>query len=161
MKQAIEHATLGKIEYEESFWTGKKKLYINGTPLQKQSKGVYLAPDGGSVYLEGNYLTGAFVNINSERIRLTAAVKWYEIVLSILPFILIMVWGNSAALCSIVPVIGGAIGGGISGVMCVTNLFIIKGVKPVWLKLVISIAMLVATFLLCFLIALIYLAAVN
>ena len=30
MKTVIEHATVGKIVYEESFWTGGKKLYVNG-----------------------------------------------------------------------------------------------------------------------------------
>ena len=39
----------------------------------------------------------------------------FEIVLSILIFAFVMVWGNSAKLCAIFPIVGGAIGGGISG----------------------------------------------
>ena len=78
--------------------------------------------------------------------------KWYEIVLSVLPFALILICGNSAALVSIVPVVGGALGGLISGIIAVLNLLIVKGVKPIWLKILISIGMLAAAFLLCFLI---------
>lgn len=78
--------------------------------------------------------------------------KWYEIVLSVLPVALILIWGNSAALVSIVPVVGGALGGLISGIIAVLNLLIVKGVKPIWLKILISIGMLAAAFLLCFLI---------
>lgn len=71
---------------------------------------------------------------------------------SVLPFALILIWGNSAALVSIVPVVGGALGGLISGIIAVLNLLIVKGVKPIWLKILISIGMLAAAFLLCFLI---------
>lgn len=161
MKQVVDHAVHGKIEYEESFWTGKKKISINGTPLEKQAKGVFVTQSGDRVYMEGNYLTGSRINIGSERIQLTPPVKWYEIVLSVLPFLLIIIWSNSLPLVRIVPVIGGALGGAVSAVMSFLNLFIIKGIKPVWLKILISVCMLAATFCLCFLLGMISLSISN
>ena len=73
--------------------------------------------------------------------------------------VLIIVWGNNVALCSIVPIVGGAIGGAISGVMGVLNLYAMRSVKNVGIKLAIFAGMLVATFGICYVLALLLLSA--
>lgn len=149
MKQVIQHEKLGEIVYQESFWTGKKTITLNGGQLEKVSKNTYKTTDGDSVTLSGNFFKGATLDIKGESVRVTPPIKWYEIVLSVLPFILIMVWGNSVALCKIVPVIGGAIGGAVSALLSAANVVIIKRIDKIWLKIVISIVMLGATFGIC------------
>lgn len=149
MKEVIQHEKLGEIVYEENFWTGKKSLQVNGVRLQKTNKKTFVTESGEYYVINGNYIQGAVLAAGEETVRLTQPVKWYEIVLSVLPFLLIMVWGNVVALCEIVPVVGGLIGGGISAVLSCLNLFIIKGIKPIWLKVVISIAILGVTFGVC------------
>lgn len=149
MKQIIQHEKLGEIVYQESFWTGKKTIEMNGNTLEKISKTTYKTANGDHVELKGNFFKGATLVIGEDSVRVTPPIKWYEIVLSILPFILIMVWGNSVALCKLVPVIGGAIGGGISALLCCANIIIIKRIDKIWLKIIISIAMLAATFGVC------------
>lgn len=134
MQQVVMHDTIGKIEYNENFWTGKKTLSVNDVPLQKISKKDFMLPSGEQFSVCGNYLTGSYLQTATEKIRLTPSVTWYEIALSVLPFLLILIWGNVPALCAIVPVVGGAIGGAISGVLSFVNLFIIKGIKSVWLR---------------------------
>ncbi len=160
MKTTITHDGIGKIDYTESFWTGQKGLSINDTPLQKVDKNTFRTEDGQQVTLSGNNMSGVKLTMGEHTVQLVRAVTWYEIVLSILPFVLIMVWGNITALVKIVPVVGGVLGGAISAAMCVVNVFVIKNVKKVWLKVLISVAMLGATFLICYLIALIILAMV-
>ncbi len=150
MKEIVKDEELGEITYEESFWTGKKEVYIDGARLVKLSKTAFRMQNGETAYIKGGYLQGATLLVGTRAVRLTAPVKWYEIVLSVLPFLFIMVWGNVAALCAIVPVVGGAIGGAISGAFGVLNVLIIKGVKPVWLKILISIATFAIVFLICF-----------
>lgn len=59
MKTVIEDATVGKIVYEESFWTGGKKLYVNGEELVKVSKKSFQTKDGQIWNIAGNYLRGA------------------------------------------------------------------------------------------------------
>ena len=152
MKSTLQHPTWGEIVYDESIWTGKKTIAVNGVPLQKQSKKEFIDPSGGLWVVKGNYLSGTVLETGGEAIRMTAPVKWYEIVLSVIPFLLVMVWGNVAALCAIVPVVGGAIGGVISAVCSVLNLYIIKGIQNIWLKILISIGFIAAAFLVCFLI---------
>ena len=71
-----------------------------------------------------------------------------------------MIWGNSVALCSIVPVIGGAIGGGISGIMLATNLIIIKKQSSILKKILITLGMMAATFVICMLAGFAYLGAI-
>lgn len=149
MKQVVQHETIGEIVYEESAWTGKKTLTINGEQLQKKDKTTFVTNSGEQVALNGNFLKGASITVGGETIQIIPAVKWYEVVLSILPFLLIMIWGNVVELCLIVPVVGGAIGGLISGVFSVSNLIIIKRVDKIWLKVLISLGMLAATFGIC------------
>lgn len=101
------------------------------------------------VVISGNFLYGAMANINGETIRLTDKVKWYEIVLCMLPFILPLTWGNIPALCKIVPIVGGAIGGAIGGLLSFIGLLGVKSVKPIWLKIVIALISLGVTFGIC------------
>lgn len=163
MKSKILHPVYGEIIYDENFWTGSKSLYVNGVKLNKISKNTFggqsdFAPICWTV--SGNVLSGVKVIVNGETIEVDKKPAWYDIVLSSLIFILIMIWGNSVALCSIVPVIGGAIGGGISGIMLATNLIIIKKQNSILKKILITLGMMAATFVICMLAGFAYLGAI-
>ncbi len=158
MKNTIKHDELGEIIYEESFWTGKKNITINGTATEKVSKTEFRTANGEKVSIVGNFLAGTKATIGDKSVELTPKIKWYEYILAILPFILIIIWGNVGALCKIVPVVGGAIGGLISGIFSMLSLFVIIRVRQVWLKILIAIAALGLTFLACYLVALIILS---
>lgn len=149
MKQTIQHEKYGEILYNENFWTGKKSLSMNGVPLTKISKKEFQTANGVTGTVTGSFLSGACLSIGGETIRLTPKITWYEIVLCLLPFILIMIWGNVVELCLIVPVVGGAIGGAISGMLSVVSLFVMRSVKPVWAKILIGIGFVGATFGIC------------
>ena len=154
MKSVVNHADLGEIVYEESFWSGRKSLSVNGVALKAEQKNVFLTEENEKVQITGGYLRGAKMSYKGETVALSSPVKWYEIVLSVLPFVLILVWGNSAALCKIVPVIGGAIGGAVSAVFSFANLLVIKTCRKLWLKILISVGVLALTFLICSLLGL-------
>lgn len=149
MQVTINHPRFGMIDYTESFWTGKKKITINGVELVKADRTHYAFPDGKLISVTGNFLSGAAVEIDGERIGLTEKIKWYEILLGCLPFILVLIWGNSPALVKVIPVVGGAIGGGIGGGLSVLSVFFIKSVKPIGLKILIGIGMIAVTFGIC------------
>ncbi len=154
MKNIIKHEQLGEIVYEESFWTGKKNITINGKTAEKLSKTEFRTESGEKISVVGNFLAGTKATIGSRAIELTPKIKWYEYILAVLPFVLIMIWGNIVALCKIVPIVGGAIGGLISGIFSMLNLFVIKRVRQVWLKILITVVALGLTFLACYLVAL-------
>lgn len=155
MKVIVTNEKYGEFVYEESFWTGKKELFLNGEKLEKSSKNVFLMNNGDAVYLKGNYLSGVHITINDETFPLMSALKWYDILLSLLPFILVLIWGNSRGLVNIVPIVGGAIGGLFGGLGTGINLLLSKSIKNIWLKIVITILVTGLTFLICYLIALI------
>ena len=121
------HPVYGSITLEENFWTGKKTLIIKGRILTKGKKNTYFLPgeDGGTtVTLKGSVLTGASVIIQGVEIAICPKASTLDWILSALPLALIMVWGNNPALCAIVPVVGGAIGGllgGLAFVLCLMN----------------------------------------
>ncbi|MDE6618599.1 MAG: hypothetical protein K2K13_06215 [Clostridiales bacterium] len=160
MKTVIQHETYGEIVYDEGAWTGKKSVSIGGAQLEKLSKKEFKMQDGTTVTVNGGFLQGANLNIKGENIALTPRVKWYEIALCILPFLFVMIWGNVTALCRIIPIVGGAIGGGISGLFSVLGLWGMKSVKPIWLKLLIAFGSLAITIAICYGIAIAILAAI-
>ena len=153
MKVNAVHRQYGEILYEESAWSGKRSIFFQGVPLKKCSKTDFELTESGtsvSVRVRGNVFTGISLVIDGDDFPLTPATKWYEMVLSALIFAVPLVWGNNIVLVRIVPVVGGAIGGAVSGVFAVANLLMIKGIKPVVLKVLVSLAMLGAAFAVCF-----------
>ena len=163
MKSVVQHEKYGNIIYEENFWTGKKTITIDGKQLTKVSrtKFMYLTADGTFVHvkLKGNYMMGAKLDFNGEVVQIVEAPKWYEFVMYILTFALIMTWGNSPELCAIVPVLGGALGGLISAAIIMAGLTISRRVKNGLVKFLIRLGVLVVTFVACFLGALLLLSA--
>lgn len=159
MKKVIQHPELGEITYEESFWTGSKKLFINGEELTKKSRNVFETSDGKTITLKGNILSGTKAEVDGNTVEIEPATKWYEYVLSFLSFAFVLIWGNVTALCEIFPIVGGALGGLISAIFSVLNLYLIKKTYKLWLKLVISLASFVIAVLLCYLLALAILSA--
>lgn len=154
MKTIVNHNELGEITFRESFWTGRKSVLINGTELKKVSKQTFVTADGREISIEGNFMRGSHARIGDEVYQLTPSAKWYEYVLSVIPFVFVMIWGNIPFLCEIVPIVGGAIGGLISGAFVVIGLFVMKSVRPIWLKIVVALLNFGVTFLLCYLVAL-------
>lgn len=160
----INHETYGTIVYEESVWTGKKTIMINGSVLPKAGKNQFLfvTPMGNiPVTTKGSMSFGAKLIIGSETIVVSPAPKWYECVLAIMPFLLVILWSNSLALCSIVPVVGGALGGAISGMFGVLSLTSMKNKSNIVIKVLIGMGMLVACFFVCALLGVVMVSALS
>lgn len=158
MKVVVQHPTYGEIVYEEGSWSGKKSLTVNGVEAQPVSKKSFII-NGKKADIKGNSLMGAILYIDDEAIELQPKPTWYEFVLAVLPFAFLMVWGNSAVLCSIFPVVGGAIGGGLGGAALVVSLLYMKKAKSPMMKVLIALGTLVATLLIAFVLALLIISA--
>ena len=164
MKNIIYDAQYGKVEFNEGFWTGKKELIIDGIKLTKVSKNQYSYVNGDIdtvVLIKGNYISGSELLIGDYKIQLTEKTKWWEFVIAFLPVIFIMIWGNSTALCSIFPLVGGAMGGFISGIVSVFGLLFIKGTKSKLMKVLIAIGAFVVTVLFCYLVAVVLISMMQ
>ena len=159
MKKVLKIENIGEFTYEENVWTGKKEISLDGKKLEKTSKTTFKMPDGKTLEAVGNFVIGTNLKLDNQSYELYPRTTWYEYVLTFLPLLLICVWGNLVALCRIVPIVGGVIGGFISGITSCLNLVLIKLVKPIWLKILIAIGVTGFTFLICFLVALIILKA--
>ena len=162
MKRIIEHPVYGQIEYNENIWTGKRDISINGVKLIKDKKNTYIYDTGEnkiSVSIQGSIFAGIQLVVGKDIIEIEKKSAWYETACSIAIFVLVLIWGNNTYLCSIVPIIGGAIGGAISGGMAILNLRAMKSVKNVAVKFVIWLAMLIATLGICFVLAIVFLSA--
>ena len=153
MKSVINHEVYGEIVYNENFLTGKKSLTVNDNDATPVSKTTFTVNDL-TVKVSGNYLTGVNLIINDEVIEITAKPKVYEFILALLPFAFNLIWGNSVVLCSIFPVVGGGVGGGIGTILSLLSLSFMQKTKNPLLKILIGVAVLVANVLLSYFIAL-------
>jgi hypothetical protein len=153
MKTTVHHLGFGTIDYEESFWTGARTLVQNGKKLEKRGKNEYLLSDGEREHratLKGGLFAGVYLETeDGERIAFTPALAWYEIVFAVVILAFMVVWGNSVKLCSIIPVLGGALGGGITGVCIALGILFSKKTERAAIKLLIWLGVLVAAFLTC------------
>lgn len=156
MERVVVHPTYGEISYKESFWTGKRDISINGVKLLKHKRNVFLYNCGDTVLqvsVNGNVYTGIKLLMGGELVQILRSATWYEILCSISIFAFIVAWGSSPLLCSVFPVVGGAIGGAVSAGMAATNVLAMRSTESVLNKIAIWLCMLVGTILLCFLIA--------
>ena len=139
MKSIINHEVYGVIEYEESFWTGKRVIKVNGQPLKKIDKKTFVLEGGEKpVYfsIRGSFFAGVKAYINGHAINLTPPTKWYEYIATVIIFA--------------IGVLFGAIGGAIGALLGLSQLLVVKSVKNVWLKLLIGAAFVVAAAGICF-----------
>ena len=156
MKTSIHHVGYGQIEYEENLFTGKKSLTVNGVHLKKQKKNKFeFFYEGEAIecQVKGSFINGARLIIGRDIIELSKPSKWYEFACSISIFVIILIWGNLPVLYSIVPVVGGAVGGALSGFAAFLCLIWMRKIKNVMLKLLAWLLVLIAAFFTCFLIA--------
>ena len=156
MTSIVQDPIYGKIIFEENIWSGKKTLTINGVALNREGKNLFVsyeAEEPLNCYLFGSYATGARLVIDNYTVELTARPQWYEVFCSAVIFLLITVWSNSEYLCSIVPMIGGAIGIVISGAIALINFVQMRKQSKVIVKLLIWLGMLLAAFGSCALLA--------
>ena len=149
MRKVLPSKKYGDITYDENFWIGRKTVSIGGKPLKKLDKKTFETDDGKRVSVKGNYLYGVKMTIGEDEYQVTPTIKWYEVLLMILPFLLDIIWGNNIALCLIVPIVGGAIGGAISGLMSMVSLLFMRKFKPLWAKIGIAAVAVAATFGIC------------
>ena len=140
MRAVVNHEKYGEIVYKESFWTGRKNLSINGNALKCESKNMFSYDNGESkiiVTVFGNFVKGAKVKINDEKIQIVPNIKWYEVALGVIMFAFFIVWGNVPQLCAMFPIVGGAIGGFVSALFGIGGVVTMKFMKKIWMKLVV------------------------
>ena len=146
MQETIMHQVFGEIVYNENAFTGKKVLTVNGVEATAVSKKEFLI-DGKKATLKGSFITGVELLIEDDVVVLSPKPRWYESLISILPFLFVIIWGNNVSLCAIVPVLGGALGGALGALGSMLSLLFIKKAKLIINKILIGLAVFVLTVL--------------
>ena len=149
MEETIQHENYGTIEFFEGNLIANRKISINGQELTKKSNKQFYLNDGKSVKVIGGLFSGVKLDIEGEIVQISNPGKWYEILIYITGLILLIIWSNSVALCSIIPMIGGAIGGLLYAIPAVIGFsFSVKQKNPV-LKLIITISSVLLGLIIC------------
>lgn len=160
MTEFVRHPEFGDICYTEGFWSGKKTLRINGVAAIPMGKKKFFH-EGKTIYLKGSAFSGVSLVIDGQTVRVSPAPKWYEIVLALLPFLFLVTWGNSPALCSIFPVVGGAIGGALGGVGLVVSRMAMKSRRDPLTKIFLGLGVFALTVFAAFILAVLIVAALT
>jgi hypothetical protein len=156
MRSVIQTQKYGEIVFDESYWTGKKTVTVGGVQLKKVNKKTFVGEINGeqvTALIAGSFLSGAIIDVNGEKFRLTESAKWYDYLIAFIWLIPYFVWANSPVLCAILPIVGGGLGGAVAGVFLATGLLLIKSNKNIAAKIGISFAFFAATILANFLLA--------
>ena len=86
MKISVDHPSIGKIVYDENFWSGKKSLTVNDIPAEKVSKNEFLI-NGEKAVIKGCNPFGVTLFYADQTIQISPKPKIYEYVLAILPIL--------------------------------------------------------------------------
>ncbi len=86
------------ITYSENFWTGKKKITIDGQELQKIDKKTYRY-ENNHYTVKGSFLTGVEMTNGVQFITLVRKLSVLETILCFLPFLLVVTGGAIGGLC--------------------------------------------------------------
>jgi hypothetical protein len=123
------------ITYSENFWTGKKKITINGEELQKIDKKTYKYEDN-HYTVKGSFLTGVEMTNGVQFITLVRKMTTLETILCFLPFLLVIT--------------GGAIGGLCGGAAAAFNATYIRNTEKTIMKIIYAILSVILAFV-CYL----------
>ena len=156
MKYVVNHDVYGEICLEESFWTSKKSVTINGVALKqigKMRRGQctyeYETEEGKKqVTAKGAFSSGIQLMIDGEMIQMDKGAAWYEIAACALMLIVMLVWSNVPYLYTIWPILGGGLGGAFHAILAMTALLAMKSTKNIALKFVIWLAMFIGSMIL-------------
>ncbi|MGN1103778.1 MAG: hypothetical protein ACI4QI_02780 [Candidatus Coproplasma sp.] len=135
------------LTYEESFWTGRRKLTYCGKELKRvNNKKFVLEPrsegeEAVEFTVSGNIFKGVRVSASvfAEPVKVTKPLSWVDYVLVTIPIIPSVFFG----------LIGGAIG----ALFAAASLYLIPKIKPLWLKIVVGIETCAVAGLTAFLVA--------
>lgn len=96
MKNIYIDETGKEIEYEESFWTGKRKITIDGVLLEAVDKKSFNYNQN-TYKVKGNILFGVKL-IGENEIIIVPKLKVWEYILIMLPLILVFIGGATGAI---------------------------------------------------------------
>ena len=160
MKWTFDIEGLGKVEVINNFFLGTYKIYLDDKEFKKLSKTAYeLELTGDDVFTEakticaniyGSFLSGSYLRIEGKTYNLLTKVPWYAYILSAIPLILSVVLGNMRSLAEAgFYYVGGAIGGGISGLFLALIIYA-NGIAQKWYyRLLFSLLLIAAAFFIC------------
>lgn len=125
----------GSIIYEENFWTGKRKITIDGIELEKIDKKAYSftnvdpeteKPQNLVVKINGALFSGVTLTIKDKTITVIDKTTILDYIIFVLPIVFVIIWGNSPKLCLMLPIVGGAIGGAVSALFASLGIYYSK-----------------------------------
>ena len=117
MKYTIENERYGTIVYSEGLMLGRRSITLNGKPMTKVNKRLFTSDDGRvKISIAGDLFKGEKLLINNiDEISVIPPCKWYEIAITVFIIAFLITWGNVVSLVKIIPIVGGVVGGAISG----------------------------------------------
>lgn len=93
MKEIKNLADGRQLIYQESFWTGRKKIFIDGEQIERVDKKHYQF-NNHSWLLKGNFIMGAHLEYNGNKIVLVDKLNVFQYIMVLLPMIALAILGG-------------------------------------------------------------------
>lgn len=142
------------IRVNYSAFSGKIEIFFNGKIARKISKRVYkvsVGDDVKNIEVEGNLFSGVYLHYDGRSYQIQGKLPIYVFILGVIPFIMTMVLGNLRALADAgFYYVGGAIGGGLSGLFSALGIALCSLPSKHWLRILILVLSIAITFAACY-----------
>lgn len=134
---------IGTVTYSETFFLGRKELYVDDVLCKKVGKKEYSYTDKdgntANLSLKGSFISGVTISNGAKNFTLISKPKWYELFIFMLIVLFPIIWGNNVATVEVLPVFGGAVGGAIGGAFAVMSLYTMRFFKRISMKMLVGI----------------------
>lgn len=141
---------VGNVEFRESFWSGKKRIFIDGREAVRRDRNLFLWEKDGvehQIIITGTVFSGLCVVIDKLSYRLTEPLPWYSYVIVIGGALFCAIWMFTPALVELVPLVGGAIGGGIVGLFVAIQIYVARILQRWWTRVLVGLSLVAANYL--------------
>ena len=161
MKKVIQNEELfegRELVFDENPITGNISLSLDGQLLEKRNKKEFILKQNEEeikLIYTGNRVSGSQLKVGDKTYPVLDKQPVYIWPIAVLPFLLVMIFSSIPALAKNgFPVVGGAIGGGISGLLSVLSFYMMTTTKKPLFKILIGLAFTLGTVLICYLLGL-------
>ncbi len=143
--------------FYENFWTGKRQISYDGVELTKVAKNLFQYKNGETVEefeVKGSILYCIVIKMFGQEIELARKFTWWEIALSVLPFVACLIFcfmsvHGSVWLC----ILSGALCGAFGGVLSYFLTYLLRQVDKIYFKIIFAVLLFFASFLISYIIS--------
>ena len=140
--------------YYENFWTGNRKICYDGTMLTKLTKNLFQYNNGEVTErfeIKGNVSYCLILKMFGQEIELVRKLAWWEIMLSVLPFVACLIFCFMSVQGSVlISALNGALCGAFGGGLSYFSSYLMRKVDKIYFKIIFAVLLFLVSLLISY-----------